>query len=226
MPKKLEQRIADKDKFPNAVREKYNTANTLEKEIHVTVMNMIVEVKQFRLTPKKIDPKKIYTFQNDANINYLSEQLRTIRDLNIGSREQMYAKGEELKNSIDEKTAKARNLSEELATLKSDIAQLKHFFSAMGNSQRRDTMETVKLAAAREIADKYGVKSEVEIASLEKRTKQLQSTITSVKQDLSGDQFNFKRISDLIVVYEKIVEGNYIDNLIREQRNRINLPTL
>ena len=76
------------------------------------------------------------------------------------------------------------------------------------------------LAAAREIADKYGVQSEDEIADLEKRVKHLQSKVASVKQDLSGDQFNFKRISDLIAVYEKIVEGNYIDNLIKTQREQ------
>ena len=226
VPKKLEQRIADKDKFPNAVREKYNTANTFEKEIYVTIMDMVVEVKQFKLTPRKYDPKKIYTLQNDAEINYLTEQLITIRDFNFGSREEIYSKAEELKDGIDEKNAKVKNLSEELSTLKSDIAQLKFFFSAMGNSQRHDTMETVKLAAAREIVDKYSVKSEVEIASLEKRAKQLQSTIASVKQDLSEDQLKQKRVSDLIAVYEKIVDGNYIDNLIRAQKEQSRTPDI
>lgn len=75
-------------------------------------------------------------------------------------------------------------------------------------------------AAAQEITDKYGVQSEDEIADLEKRVKQLQNKVASVKQDLSGNQFNFKRISDLIAVYERIVEGNYIDNLIRAQKER------
>ena len=96
----------------------------------------------------------------------------------------------------------------------------------MGNIQKRDTMETVKLAAAREIANKYGVKSEIEMESLEKRLKQLQSNIASIRQDLSEDQLKLKRISDLITVYEKIVEGNYIDNLIRAQREQNKTPKL
>ena len=220
VPKNLEQRIADRDKFPSAVHEKHKTSNTIEKKIQVTIMDMIAEVRQFRLTPRKIDPKKIYAFQNDAEINHLSEQLLTIRDFNIGSREQIYSKAEELKNDIDEKTSKIRSLSEELATLKSDIAQLKYFFSAMCNSQKRDTMETVKLAAAREIADKHSVKSEGEMIELEKRMRQIQSNIASIRQDLSEDQLKLKRISDLMTVYEKIVEGNYIDNLIKAQREQ------
>lgn len=48
-PQVLPQRIADRDKFPNAVREKLKTANPNEKKFQVTVLDMIVEVKAFRL---------------------------------------------------------------------------------------------------------------------------------------------------------------------------------
>ena len=53
--KSLEQRIADRDKFPNAVRDKIQTANEFEKQIHITVTDMMIAVKQFRLVPRKID---------------------------------------------------------------------------------------------------------------------------------------------------------------------------
>ncbi len=220
LPKNLEQRIADKDNFPNAVREKFPSQNAIEKKIQVTIMDMVVAIKQFRFTPKKLAPKKIYAFQNDADINYLSEQLRTIRDFNFSSREQIYAKAEDLKHSIDEKTAKLKSMSDELPTLKSDIAQLRHFYSVKDNQKRLDTMEQVKLAAAREIADKYGVKSEDDIAELEKRLRQLPTDTLSIKNGISEDQLKLKRVSDLIAAYEKIVEGNYIDNLIRAQREQ------
>ncbi len=96
-PKKLEQRIADREKFPNAVREKLNTASEIERKFHATILNLTVEISHFKLLPKKDNSQKIYTFQNDANINYLAEQLRTIRDFKLCSREQIYAKAEELK---------------------------------------------------------------------------------------------------------------------------------
>lgn len=134
LTKNLEQRITERNIFPNAVREKYATANALEKQFHVTVMNMMIVVKHFRLEPRKIDPKLIYAFKNDANINYLSEQLRTISEFNFTAKEQMYAKAEE---------RKAAN----------DTAEL-------------------------------------------------------------------KRVTDLIKAYESIVEGNYIDNLIKAKNER------
>ena len=43
------------------------------------------------------NPKFIYAFKNDDNINYLSDQLCTIGEFNFYSKEQMYAKAEELK---------------------------------------------------------------------------------------------------------------------------------
>lgn len=226
IPKNLEQRIAERDKFPNAIREKFKTANNVEKKFHVTIMDMTVEIRQFRLAPRKDNPKMFYTFQNDANINNLAEQLVTIGDFGFRTQEQIYTKAEELKGIIDEKNANVKSLSDELATLKSDVAQLKHFFSARENSQSRDAMETVKLAAAQEIADKYGVNSEDEIADLEKRVKQLQNKVASIRQDLSDSQLKRKRVLDLIAVYEKIVEGNYIDNLIRGQKDREQSKTI
>ena len=220
LPNNLERRIRDRDKFPNIVRERIAAANQIEKQFHITVLNIMTEVKQFRLEPKKFKPKKIYTFQNDANINYLSEQLLTIGEFNFSSKEQICSKADELKNSIDGKTARLKELSDEIPTLKSDIAQLRHLFSVGVKSSKPDAMEQVKIAAAREIAEKRGVKSEEDIAELEQKLKRLQGEVNSVKGELSDEQLRLKRVSDLITAYENIVEGNYIDNLIRTQKDK------
>ncbi len=226
LPKNLEQRIAERDKFPTAVREKFVTANAVEKKFHIAITDVMIAVKQFRITPRKTDPKLIYAFKNDAHINYLSEQLCTIAEFNLGSREQIYSKAEELKNGIDGKTAKLKELSGEIPTLKSDITQLRRLFSVGDNPKRLDTMEQVKQAAAREIADKHNVKSAEDIADLEKRLKSLQSEDKSIKAELSDEQLKLKRVSDLITAYENIVEGNYIDNLIRLQREQEKVKTI
>ena len=55
-------------------------------------------------------------------------------------------------------------------------------FTFGAKSKRLDTMEQVK-RAAREIADKHGVKSEEDIADLKKRLKSFQNEIKSVKAD-------------------------------------------
>lgn len=106
-----------------------------------------------------------------------------------------------------------------MPTLKYDIAQLHYLFVTSSSNSKPDAMTQVKLAAAQEIADKYGVQSESDIANLEKRLKLLPNYISSIKNEISEEQLG-KRVSDLIAAYEKIVEGNYIDNLIRAQREQ------
>ena len=218
LPKNLEQRISEREKFTDAVREKFKTANTIEKKFHVTVMDMVIEIKQFRLLPRKLDERKIYAFKNDANIDYLSRQLMTLGEFGLTSREQIYEKADELKCGIDEKNEKLRFLSEEIPTLKSEISQLRFLFAA--HSSKPDAMTQTKIAAAREIAEKHGVKTEDDIEKLEERLKVLPDLITSAKNDVADEQLKLKRVSDLITAYEKIVEGNYIDNLIRAQREQ------
>jgi|InofroStandDraft_1065614.scaffolds.fasta_scaffold01161_4 hypothetical protein len=218
LPKNLEQRISEREKFTDAVREKFKTANTIEKKFHVTVMDMVIEIKQFRLVPQKLDERKIYAFKNDANIDYLSRQLMTLGEFGLSSREQIYEKADELKRGIDEKNEKLRFLSEEIPTLKSDISQLRFLFAA--HSSKTDAMTQTKIAAAREIAEKHNVKTEADIENLEKRLKALPYLITSTKNEVADEQLKLKRVSDLITAYEKIVEGNYIDNLIRAQKEQ------
>lgn len=77
-------------------------------------------------------------------------------------------------------------------------------------------------SAAWWIADRYNAKSTEDIADPEKRLKSLRSEVKSVKAELSDKRLILKRVSKLITAYEKIVEGNYIDNLIGAQRARQN----
>ena len=168
----------------------------------------------------KDNSRLIYAYQNDANINYLSEQLATIGEFGFSSREQIYGKADELKRSIDEKNEKVKSLTAEIPTLKSEISQLHYLFSTMSSTSKPDAMTQIKLAAAQEIADKYGIRTEGDISSLEKRLKLLPNYISSIKDEISEEQLKLKRVSDLISAYEKIVEGNYIDNLIRAQNKQ------
>ena len=87
------------------------------------------------------------------------------------SRDGIYTKAEELKNSVDEKTEELKALSNEAPTLKFEIAQIKFYFENVQNRRRLDSMGQVRLAAAKEVVDKHGIRSVSEIAELEERLK-------------------------------------------------------
>ena len=118
LPKNLEIRIAEKDRFTDCVREKVKSVTTLEKRFHITILNITTAVKQFRLEPKKTDKRRYYFFQNDARINYLSEQLATIGEFGLTSRDSIYAKAQELQRTIHKMRSEGDNPEEQEKALK------------------------------------------------------------------------------------------------------------
>lgn len=215
LPKMLEKRISSSGTYVRKVRERMSRSNEVEKKIRAMVLETSVAIQQFRIIPKKTKPQKTYTLSNDDSLNLLVEQLSTIGEFGITSRDGIYEKAAELKKSVDDKTEEIKVLSDEAPTLKTDIAQIRFYFENAQNRRRLDAMGQVKLAAAKEAAEKHGVRSEEDIAALEERLQYLPSQISLMKSRLSDEQSRLKRIDQLANVYEMVVEGNYIDNLVK-----------
>ena len=218
LPKMLERRISLNGTYARKVRERMSRSSEMEKKICSVILDTTVAVQQFRIVPKKTKPQKIYTFSNDESLNLLVEQLSTIGEFGITSRDEIYAKAEGLKNRVDEKTEELKALSNEAPTLKSEIAQIRFYFENVQNRRRLDSMGQVRLAAAKEVVDKHGIRSESEIAELEERLKLLPIYIRTVQDKLAEEQVRLKRVNRLADVYECVIEGNYIDNLVKEQK--------
>lgn len=131
----LAKRIAEKELLPNKFNEWEKKSDNVGKRFCVTASEYIVAVRTYKLTPQKHNRSGYYCFQNDAQIQRIFKQLITIDEFGFSSREQMYAKADELQKHIADDESK------------------------------------------------------------EKLT----------------------RVKELIAFYDEIVEGNYIDNLIKEQ---------
>ena len=218
LPKMLERRISLNGTYVRKVRERMSRSSEVEKKICSVILDTTVAIQQFRIIPKKTKPQKIYTFSNDESLNLLVEQLSTIGEFGITSRDEIYAKAEELKNSVDEKTEELKALSNEAPTLKSEIAQIRFYFENVQNRRRLDSMGQVRLAAAKEVVDKHGIRSVSEIGELEERLKLLPTYIRTVQDKLAEEQARLKRVNRLADVYECVIEGNYIDSLVKEQK--------
>ena len=219
LPQNIEKRIAEREKFPQIVRQKSAKANETEQRFYSTITQTIIAVRTFKFRPQKTNPKKIYSYQNDKQINHLSEQILTMQDFSLASPDEFYKAAEESKKKISEKIAKIKQLSDSIPTLKSEISQLKFYFSSK-NFTRLDAMTQAKISAAKEIADKYGFTSAEQITDLETRLRLTPTYIGTIKSEISDEQLRLNRVSELIRTYEKIIEGNYIDNLVAAERER------
>lgn len=219
LPQNIEKRIAEREIFPKAVQAKSAKANETEQRFYATITQTIIAVRTFKFRPQKTNPKKIYSFQNDKQIDFLSQQLLTMRDFSLTEPDEFYKTAEESQKKIAEKIEKIKQLSESIPQIKSDISQLKFYFSS-ANFKNIDAMTRTKIAAAKEVADKYGFASAEDIKSLETRLRLTPTYIGTIKSEISDEQLKLNRVSELIRTYEKIIKGNYIDNLIAAERER------
>ncbi len=141
---RLEQRISSRNDFANSTNEKIQTATCTEKIFYTEILSVTTAVKKLRLEPKKTDKAQIYTFHNDANIDYLVKQLNTIAEFRLTDRESIVKKGCEIMENINEIRAEGSNPAPERERL--------------------------------------------------------------------------ARINELLKAYDELIEGNYIDNLIKAQQ--------
>lgn len=141
---RLEQRISSRNDFANSTNEKIQTATYTEKIFYTEILSVTTAVKELRLEPKKNDKAQIYTFHNDANIDYLVKQLNTIAEFKLTDRESIVKKGCDIMENINQIRAEGSNPAPERERL--------------------------------------------------------------------------ARINELLKAYDELIEGNYIDNLIKAQQ--------
>ncbi len=192
LPQNIEKRIAEKEKFPMAVKKKSETARGAERFFYAAVVQTIVAVRELRYTPRKSNPKRIYCFENDRDINFLAEQLLTMNEMKLNSREKIYDTAKELQQKILEKREQINKLYAEIPTLKTRIAAIK-------NSENPD---------------------EEELRNLERRLRLIPTYAGALKSETSDLQLKAKRVSDVIRAYEAIEDGNFIDNMIKAEREQ------
>lgn len=219
LPNNIEKRIADRDIFEKAIPKRAANTTKIEQMFYTEISNVVVSVRTLVYRPRKVRPSEIYTFENDSVINDLSKQLTTMNEFNINSREKLYSTAVEIEQRIEDNKKRVSELTNEIPTLKSDIEHLKFYFANKNNS-RLDAMELVKFSAAREVAEKYNVKTEADVVELQKRLDLLPNYINNLKAEIAADQLKLSRVGDVIKTYERIVEGNFIDELVRAQREQ------
>lgn len=193
-PVQIEKRIANRDKFPRAVERKSQNANDTEQKIYTAISQTIVAVTTFKFKPRKSVPKKIYCFENDENINFLSQQLINMHELGLDTREKIFETADSLQDGINENSAKIKELYAEMPKIKERIAELKRNNSADEND---------------------------ELNNLQRRLQLIPTHIKVLTNEMSDAQTKLKRVNDVLQTYESIIEGNYIDNMIKAEREKI-----
>lgn len=143
---RLEQRIAHRENYAFSIKAKIQTATYTERLFYTEILKISTAVKEYQFEPKKTEKSQIYTFNNDARINYLVEQLNTIAEFKLTDRESIVKKGCEIMDNINE--------------------------------------------------------------------------IRAEGCDPAPERVKLTQINELLKAYDELIEGNYIDNLIKAQKEQ------
>ena len=90
----LEKRIANRHVYTRKVQERMNKSCDIEKKFCAAILKTTIAIRDFHITPKKSIQKKVYSYTNDANLNYLVGQLQTIGEFGLTSRDSIYEKAQ------------------------------------------------------------------------------------------------------------------------------------
>ena len=117
-----------------------------------------------------------------------------MHELGLDTREKIFETAENLQNGISENSAKIKELYAEMPKIKERIAELKRNNSADEND---------------------------ELNNLQRRLQLIPTHIKALTNEMSDAQTKLKRVNDVLQTYESIIEGNYIDNMIKAEREKI-----
>lgn len=212
----LIKRIADKYSYVKKTEEKIKSTTGIEKEFYIDVQRTVTIIFAGDKIPKKYNPAKSYSINNDWHINELATQINVINREHINS-------AAELENLIEKSGANIlaqQNSINEITEMQSsmrDVISKAEFYFA-NKDKRGDAMFTSKLAAAKETLDKFNITLLEDLEPLKIRYGENIKELSKINASMSELQKRQSALLKLQETHQALISGNYIDNLIEKQK--------
>lgn len=212
----LIKRIADKYSYVKKTEEKIKSTTGIEKEFYIGVQRTVTIIFAGDKIPKKYNPAKSYSINNDWHINELATQINVINREHINSAAELENLIEKLGANILAQQNSINEITEMQSSMRDVISKAEFYFA--NKDKRGDAMFTSKLAAAKETLDKFNITLLEDLEPLKiqygENLKEL-SKINASMSELQKRQSAFLKLQE---THQALINGNYIDNLIEKQK--------
>lgn len=212
----LIKRIADKYSYVKKTEEKIKSTTGIEKEFYIGVQKTVTVIFAGDKIPKKYNPAKGYSINNDWHINELATQINVINREHINSAAELENLIEKSGANILEQQNALNEITEMQSSMRDVISKAEFYFA--NKDKRGDAMLTSKLAAAKETLDKFNITLLEDLEPLKiqygENLKELSKINTSMTE-LQKRQSAFLKLQE---THQALISGNYIDNLIEKQK--------
>lgn len=212
----LIKRIADKQSYVKKTEEKIKTTAGIEREFYIGVQRTVTVIFSGNKVPKKYNPAKSYSINNDWHINELATQINFINREHINSAAELENLIEKSGANILQQQNSLNEITEMQSSMRDVISKAEFYFA--NKDKRGDAMFTAKLAAAKETADKFNVSRIEDLAPLKNQYGENIKSLSKINASMSELQKRQSALLKLQETHQALTNGNYIDNLIEKQK--------
>ena len=196
---------------------------TASSKLQAAYVAIIGDVRILAAQRRKVPRKRIvtaeYSVENDLDVYKLSAQLSVISKDNIKSIGDLQGRIAKLRADYEKQRGEINNYIDEHNRLVSlwEQAQL---FDELSAKNKLSDAEQLQLTICRQAMEQNNIHSKADIDQLRNQTYSLQTKINALKDTLEKTHQRYDVYCDIAKTYGEISKGDYISNLIKEERKR------
>ena len=189
-------------------------------EAYSAVLN---DVRILATQRKKVPRKRIvtaeYSVENDLDVYRLSAQLSVINKDNIRSIGDLEGRISKLRIEYEKQRQDINEHIEEYNRMVSLLEQAQ-LFKELSTKGKLSGGEQLQLTVCRQALEQNDIHSPADVDSMREKARHLGIKISALKEKLEGCRQRYDVYSDIAKTYGEISRGDYISNLMEEEKRR------
>lgn len=197
-----------------------------ESKLRAAYVAIIGDVRILASQHKKVPRKRIvtaeYSADNDLDLYKLSAQLSVINKNNLHSIGEVESEIKRLKDFYDKQRVEINETIEEHNRLVSLWEQVQEYYSLLKKSKEGQLSDTEQLrkAVCKQAMERNEILNSADVDALRRNVESLSKRVSSMKDNLEKCRQRYEVYCDIRDTYNKISKGDYISNLVAEERQR------
>ena len=192
-------------------------------QLQAAYISVLNDVRILAAQRKKVPRKRIitaeYSVENDLDVYKLSAQLSVISKDNIKSIGDLEGRISKLRTEYEKQRQDINEHIEEYNRMVSLLEQAQ-LFKGLSAKGKLSEAEQLQLTICRQVIEQNNIHSKADIDQLSNQTYSLQSKINALKGTLEKTRQRYDVYCDISKTYGEISKGDYISNLVEEERKR------
>ncbi len=192
-------------------------------KLQAAYVAIIGDIRILAAQRKKVPRKRIvtaeYSVENDLDVYKLSAQLSVISKDNIKSIGDLQGRNSMLRADYEKQRREINNYIDEHNRLVS-LWEQAQFFDELSAKDKLSDAEQLQLTICRQAIEQNNIHSKADIDHLRNQVYRLQTRINALKDTLEKTRQRYDVYCDIANTYGEISKGDYISNLVEEERKR------